>query len=242
MDLRIIGGDRNDKVRLWRITTTEAPMLQIHVDDVRADEDGSGPRALVFEAADQTERVNVALRAIRRDDYFQNVPAILAVTIAEMGRIEEWSGFDDFVVYPYAREELYGRIRILALRRSELVKVQRYELGDLIIDKGSHEVLVDGRNVLLTAKEFALLVYLSEHRGRVLSREEILVHVWGDDYGVGRRTIDLNVRRLRAKLGASLPLETLRGIGYKLRRELDEAHTTFANGPWTPLLDTARAG
>ena len=86
-----------------------------------------------------------------------------------------------------------------------------------MVDKAGHEVIVDGRRVPLTAKEFALLAYLCERRGKVLSREHLLARVWGNRYEGGPRTVDIHVRRLRAKLGDALPLETLRGAGYKLR-------------------------
>jgi DNA-binding response OmpR family regulator len=87
----------------------------------------------------------------------------------------------------------------------------------------------NGQAVALTAKEFALLVYLCERRGKVLSRDHLLARVWGNRYDGGPRTVDIHVRRLRAKLGDALPLETLRGSGYKLRmpeaegEELDAA-------------------
>jgi DNA-binding response OmpR family regulator len=85
------------------------------------------------------------------------------------------------------------------------------------VDRAAHEVSVEGRRVTLTAKEFALLAFLSMNRGRVFSRETLLARVWGSRYEGGARTVDIHVRRLRAKLGDSLPLETLRGAGYKLR-------------------------
>ena len=75
---------------------------------------------------------------------------------------------------------------------------------------------MDGRRVVLTAKEFALLAFLAANRGRVFSRETLLARVWGSRYEGGARTVDIHVRRLRAKLGNSLPLETLRGAGYKV--------------------------
>ena len=70
---------------------------------------------------------------------------------------------------------------------------------------------------MLTAKEFALLAFLAQNRGRVFSRESLLARVWGGRYEGGARTVDIHVRRLRMKLGDAFPLETLRGAGYKLR-------------------------
>jgi len=85
------------------------------------------------------------------------------------------------------------------------------------VDKAAQEVSVLGRPIQLTAKEFALLAYLCDRRGKVLSREHLLARVWGNRYDGGPRTVDIHVRRLRAKLGEALPLDTLRGSGYKLR-------------------------
>ena len=175
------------------------------------------PRALVFEALDRPDLAVTALRTIRKEPYFDNVGALIAVTVGQIARVEPSSGFDDFVLHPYVPEELYGRIRALEWRRSEFATEERHKVGQLVIDKAGHEVAVDGRPISLTAKEFALLAYLCERRGKVLSRDHLLARVWGNRYDGGPRTVDIHVRRLRAKLGDALPLETLRGSGYKLR-------------------------
>ena len=92
------------------------------------------------------------------------------------------------------------------------------DAGDgLLIDALAHEVTLHGHLVQLTVREFALLHYLYERRGVVITRAELLRDVWGDDYGGGSRTIDIHIRRLRSKLGAGW-LETTRGVGYKFRR------------------------
>jgi DNA-binding winged helix-turn-helix (wHTH) protein len=185
-----------------------------------ADDDddlGIRPRALVFEALDRPDLAIAALRAVRKEPYFDNVGAIIAVTVGQIARIEPSSGFDDFVLHPYVPEELYGRIRALEWRRSEFATEERHKVAGIVVDKAGHEVYVDGKPVQLTAKEFALLAYLCERRGKVLSREHLLARVWGNRYEGGPRTVDIHVRRLRAKLGTALPLETLRGSGYKLR-------------------------
>jgi DNA-binding winged helix-turn-helix (wHTH) protein len=175
------------------------------------------PRALVFEALDRPDLAVAALRAVRKEHYFDNVGALVTVTVGQVARIEPSSGFDDFCLAPYVPEELYSRIRSLEWRRSEFATEERHKVGGIVVDKVGHEVMVDGRSVQLTAKEFALLAYLCERRGKVLSREHLLARVWGNRYEGGPRTVDIHVRRLRAKLGVSLPLETLRGSGYKLR-------------------------
>ena len=181
------------------------------------DEHEIRPRALVFEALDRPDLAVAALRAVRKESYFDNVGALIAVTVGQIARIDPSSGFDDFCLHPYVPEELYGRIRALEWRRSEFATEERHKVAGIVVDKGSHEVYVDGRAVALTAKEFALLAYMFERRGKVLSREHLLARVWGNRYEGGPRTVDIHVRRLRAKLGETLPLETLRGSGYKLR-------------------------
>ncbi|HXK20012.1 MAG TPA: response regulator transcription factor [Polyangiaceae bacterium] len=190
------------------------PVELIQEDD---DELEVRPRALVFEALDRPDLAVAALRAVRKEPYFDNVDAIIAVTVGQIARIDPSTGFDDFVLHPYVPEELYGRIRALEWRRSEFVIEERHKVAGIVVDKAGHEVFVDGRPIALTAKEFALLAYLCERRGKVLSREHLLARVWGNRYEGGPRTVDIHVRRLRAKLGDALPLETLRGSGYKLR-------------------------
>ena len=175
------------------------------------------PRALLFEALDRPDLAIAALRAVRKEQAFDNVGALIAVTVGQIARIDPASGFDDFVLHPYVPEELYARIRAVEWRRSEFATEERHKVGQIVVDKAAHEVTIEGRPVGLTAKEFALLAYLCERRGKVLSRDHLLARVWGNRYDGGPRTVDIHVRRLRAKLGDSLPLETLRGSGYKLR-------------------------
>lgn len=181
------------------------------------EETGTRPRALIFEALDRPDLGIVALRAVRKEPHFENVGAIVAVNPGQVARIDPSSGFDDFVLHPYVPEELYARIRALEWHKSEFATEERYKVGDIIVDRAGHEVSVGGREVSLTAKEFALLVYLCERRGKVLSRDHLLARVWGDRYAGGERTVDIHVRRLRGKLGRSLALDTLRGSGYRLR-------------------------
>jgi DNA-binding winged helix-turn-helix (wHTH) protein len=181
------------------------------------------PRALVFEALDRPDLAVAALRAVRKETYFDRVGALITVTVGQIARIEPSSGFDDFCLHPYVPEELYGRIRALEWRRSEFATEERHKVGGMVVDTAAREVHVDGRLISLTAKEFGLLAFLCERRGRLLSRDELLARVWGSAYEGGARTVDIHVRRLRVKLGQALPLQTLRGSGYKLRApETDE--------------------
>jgi TldD protein len=133
-----------------------------------------------------------------------------------VSRVDPAAGFDDFTLVPFVPSELYMRIRCLEWRRSEFANEERLKIGTMVIDRSAREVHVEGRPITLTTKEFSLLAYLSENRGRVKSREQLLARVWGASYEGGPRTVDIHVRRLRAKLGNAFPLQTVRGAGYKL--------------------------
>ncbi len=185
--------------------------------------EGEVLRAIVVEAMDRPDLAGAALRALRREPPLSRVGAIVAVTAAQVGRLDPELGFDDFVLVPYLPPELYVRVRNVEWRRSDFTNEERIKLGGLVIDKGGHEAFVDGQPVKLTAREFALLLYLAEHRGRVVSRDEALERVWGDEYEGGPRTVDIHIRRLRSKLGGALPVVTLRGVGYKVATHEDEA-------------------
>ena len=184
---------------------------------------GGEVRAMVFEAGERPDLAAAALRAARKVPELDETPTIVTLPPRQITSFDPASGFDDFLVMPCVPAEIYARIRALEWRRSEFATEERLKIGALVVDKAAHEVSVDGRRVTLTAKEFALLAFLAANRGRVFSRETLLARVWGSRYEGGARTVDIHVRRLRAKLGESLPLETLRGAGYKLRAPSDAA-------------------
>jgi DNA-binding response OmpR family regulator len=165
---------------------------------------------------------------MRREPQLERVGAIVAVTVSQVARVEPSSGFDDFVLSPYVPAELYARIRLLEWRKSEFATEERMKVGAILINRAAREVTLGGAAVSLTAKEFSLLAYLCERRGKVVSREELLRRVWGNRYEGGARTVDIHVRRLRAKLGSALPLATLRGSGYKLEAPTTEAKISIA--------------
>ncbi|MFO0676792.1 MAG: winged helix-turn-helix domain-containing protein [Polyangiaceae bacterium] len=174
------------------------------------------PRVLVIEAGERPDHATLALRQAKKEAVLRGVPTLLAVPERQVARVEPSAGFDDFIVLPYFPAELYARIRALEWTRSEFFTEERIKVGNLVIDASAHATYADGVPVDLTAREFALLAFLATNRGKLLRRETLLAKVWGARYEGGARTVDIHVRRLRAKLGAALPLETLRGAGYRM--------------------------
>jgi two-component system alkaline phosphatase synthesis response regulator PhoP len=159
-------------------------------------------------------------RALRADKTTAAVPIIMVTARAEeTDRIIGLEiGADDYVSKPFSPNELVARIRALVRRtqRNE-PEATTLEFGPIVMDLSAHTVFEAGREVKLTAKEFMLLKYLLQHRGRVLSREILLGDVWGYRYTGGTRTVDVHVRRLREKVPVLVTaLVTVKQFGYKL--------------------------
>lgn len=127
-------------------------------------------------------------------------------------------GADDYVAKPFSPRELALRVKSVLRRGQEKPAAdERLTLGDLLLDRARHEVIIKGKRIDLTATEFKLLAVLMERRGRVQGRERLLNDVWGYESVIDTRTVDTHVRRLREKLGkASAYLETVRGVGYRV--------------------------
>jgi DNA-binding response OmpR family regulator len=123
-------------------------------------------------------------------------------------------GADDYITKPFRFEELLARIRV-RLRDTGSAEVTVLRAGRLSLDVRTRRAVVDDRVVELTAREFALAETFIRHAGQVLSREQLLSHVWGYDFDPGSNVVDVYVRYLRKKLGDDL-VETVRGIGYRL--------------------------
>ncbi len=131
------------------------------------------------------------------------------------------AGADDYVAKPFHMEEILARIRAL-LRRSTGHAKNEIEVGPLQLDTRSSRVTVDGAPVKLTSHEYRLLAYLMHHRGRVVSRSELIEHLYDQDFDRDSNTIEVFVGRLRKKIPSGL-IETVRGLGYCLGSIADEA-------------------
>jgi two-component system, OmpR family, copper resistance phosphate regulon response regulator CusR len=125
------------------------------------------------------------------------------------------SGADDYVIKPFRFEELLARVRV-RLRGAPAAESSMLRSGEVTLDLRTRRAAVGDRTVELTAREFALLENLLRHAGQVLSREQLLSHVWGYDFDPGSNVVDVYIRYLRKKLGDDV-VETVRGMGYRLR-------------------------
>jgi two-component system, OmpR family, alkaline phosphatase synthesis response regulator PhoP len=159
-------------------------------------------------------------RALRAEKATADIPIIMVTARAEeTDRIIGLEiGADDYISKPFGPNELVARVRAL-MRRAKRAEPEesRLTFGPLVMDLSRHTVSNDGHEIKLTAKEFLLLQYLMQHRGRVLSRDLLLGDVWGYRYTGGTRTVDVHVRRLREKLPMLVDaLVTVKQFGYKL--------------------------
>ncbi len=144
----------------------------------------------------------------------------------------DW-GIDDVLLDSAGPAEVDTRIRLVIgkLKSDEDSEIEEIQRGDLSIDEASYTVKLRGEVVDLTFKEFELLRFLAQHPGRVFSRAQLLQEVWGFDYFGGTRTVDVHVRRLRAKLGSEYEnlIGTIRNVGYRFVQNKNEQETKASN-------------
>jgi DNA-binding response OmpR family regulator len=170
---------------------------------VGADEDPDGAFALC--------------RALRKRDLpFE--PVLLLATGAQLAELELRDDlFDDFCLAPFHPRELEARLAHLFWRTGRGTRPELVEYGPLVLNLETYQAAVGGRPLDLTYMEYELLKFLATHPGKVFTRETLLSRVWGYEYYGGARTVDVHIRRLRAKLGeehASL-ISTVRSVGYR---------------------------
>lgn len=163
-------------------------------------------------------------RTLRREE--RDVPIVmLTARTEEIDRVVGFElGADDYVCKPFSPREVVARIKAVLRRSGRAVEPRPVELdfGRLVIDEAAREARVDGVDVRLKPREFSLLLELAANAGVALSRERLLQKVWGYDFEGDERTVDVHVRRLRAKIeeAANLPafVQTIHGFGYKFQR------------------------
>jgi DNA-binding response OmpR family regulator len=194
----------------------------LDLDELDEDELGKRrPNVIVVDSGDRLDSGTAVLKKAKQMAALQDVPALLTITTVRLPALDfAAGGFDDFVLRPIVPAELYARVRQLDWRLSAFAGEELLKAGDLVIDLAGYEVRLRGRALSLTHQEFELLKFLAQNRGKVFTREQLLRRVWGYNYYGGSRTVDIHVRRLRAKLGqADDTIQTVRNVGYKMRSE-----------------------
>ena len=148
-----------------------------------------------------------------------NVPLIALMSREKLTDLDSNNSVDDFVVKPCEVNEVAARIKRILTQKGRTESEDIIRCGDLVIDAAKCEVSLCGKPVVLTFKEYQLLKFLANSKGKVFTRDILLNKVWGWDYYGGDRTVDVHIRRLRGKIEDSTHafIETVRNIGYKLR-------------------------
>lgn len=153
---------------------------------------------------------------------YSKVPIIMLTALgSETDELKGFSyGVDEYVSKPFSPKILVARVEAILRRTVQDEEKNHLEADGIILDKTAHEVIVDGKNIELSFKEFELLAYFMENRGIALSREKILNAVWNYDYFGDARTIDTHVKKLRSKMGEKGDyIKTIWGMGYKFEVE-----------------------
>ena len=182
----------------------------------RLEPDDGWSGAIVFADADP-EAAFALCRGIRKRDVLLE-PLLLLVNPSQLDELELREDlFDDFCLTPFQPKELEGRLKHLFWRTGRGTRPELVEYGPLVLNLETYQAAIGGRPLDLTYMEYELLKFLATHPGKVFTRETLLSRVWGYEYYGGARTVDVHIRRLRAKLGeehAAL-ISTVRSVGYR---------------------------
>lgn len=189
-----------DSTFFWQAMTEEKPEL-ILLDIMLPGEDGI-----------------TILKKLRASTATANIPIIMATAKgSEFDKVIGLdTGADDYLVKPFGMMEMVARIKAV-MRRTAPKTDQVLTCGDIVLDEVRHIVTVDGKQVVLTLKEYELLKLLMENAGQVFTRDILLSRIWGQDYLGETRTVDVHIGTLRTKLAkGGEKIETVRGVGYKM--------------------------
>jgi DNA-binding response OmpR family regulator len=177
---------------------------------------GQSPELLLLDANEATIGSEVWELA-QRTRQERQIPIIALLPREKLNGLGSSTSIDDFVVKPWEATEVITRIKRILRQKESIDSEDIIRCGDLVIDSAKCEVLLGGKPIILTFKEYQLLKFLANNKGKVFTREALLNKVWGWDYYGGDRTVDVHIRRLRSKIediNHSF-IETIRNIGYK---------------------------
>ena len=193
----------------WKGVNDEAAAAATEPDD--------GWSGAVVVAALDPEAAFALCRSLRKRDVPME-PLLLLVSAAQLADLELREDlFDDFCLYPFQPRELEARMKHVFWRTGTGTRPELVEYAELVLNLETYQAAIAGKPLDLTYMEYELLKFLASHPGKVFTRETLLSRVWGYEYYGGARTVDVHVRRLRAKLGeeqANL-IQTVRSVGYR---------------------------
>lgn len=155
-------------------------------------------------------------------DVWPSAALLAVVSPQQLARLDLTLGLEDFLVAPASPDEFLARVQQILWRHGRAAARHLLTAGDLVLDLANYQVFEAGRPITLTYKEYELLRFLMTHGGTVFTRETLLNRVWGYDFYGGARTVDVHIRRLRAKLDPARYdyLETVRNVGYRFTQPL----------------------
>ena len=176
------------------------------------------PNLLILDGTIDIETAEDAARRLSQAWEIGLPPIVVVLNEDTVTRFRIESGADDFLVTSASTNEISARLAMIARRAGHGDETTALRVGDVTVNPENYQVYVRGRPLDLTYKEFELLKFLAQRPGRVCDRDLLLREVWGYDYYGGTRTVDVHIRRLRAKLGAEHEalIETIRNVGYRL--------------------------
>ncbi len=163
------------------------------------------------------------LKRLRSESNYKDIPVIMATAKGtEMDKIGGLnSGADDYLVKPFGVMEMVARVNAVLRRTTKVVPTDDTTVGAITLKEKEHKVIVEGKKVELTHKEFEILKLFTENPGIVFSRDKLMTEIWGVDYIGETRTVDMHIKTLRQKLGsAGGQIKTVIGVGYRLENEV----------------------
>jgi DNA-binding response OmpR family regulator len=179
---------------------------------------GQYPGVMLLDA-DEAKFGSEAWELTQRMRQEMNIPLIALMSREKLNGLNSNTSMDDFVVKPWEATEVTTRIKRILRQKESMESGDIIRCGDLVINSAKCEVLLGGKPIILTFKEYQLLKFLANNKGKVFTRDVLLDKVWGWDYYGGDRTVDVHIRRLRSKIEDRDHsfIETVRGIGYRFR-------------------------
>ena len=163
------------------------------------------------------------LKRLRSEPKYKDIPVIMATAKStEMDKIGGLnSGADDYLVKPFGVMEMVARVKAVLRRTTKVVSADDITVGAITLKDKEHKVIIEGKKIELTYKEFEMLKLFMENPGLVFSRDKLMSEIWGMDYIGEPRTVEMHIKTLRQKLGnAGGQIKTVIGVGYRLENEV----------------------